>query len=54
MFSENQRDRGSGLVPWPARLTAPPPRLGDFDYSSDKFEKDTVIQIELFDMHQSN
>ncbi|KAK1290011.1 putative methyltransferase PMT3 [Acorus calamus] len=35
-----QRARGSGLVPWPARLTSPPPRLSDFDISHDKFEKD--------------
>ncbi|XP_048429753.1 probable methyltransferase PMT3 isoform X1 [Pyrus x bretschneideri] len=37
---QNHRARGSGLAPWPARLTTPPPRLGDFGYSSDIFEKD--------------
>ena len=36
--------RGSGLAPWPARLTTPPPRLVDFNYSTDMFEKDMVIQ----------
>ncbi|KAK1257151.1 putative methyltransferase PMT1 [Acorus gramineus] len=39
-MSEVQRARGSGLAPWPARLTSPPPRLSDFDISHDKFEKD--------------
>lgn len=38
-----QKARGSGLVPWPARSTAPPPRLDDLGYSSDYFEKDTEI-----------
>ncbi|KAG9445687.1 hypothetical protein H6P81_011815 [Aristolochia fimbriata] len=40
---QNQRARGSGLVPWPARLTAAPPRLADFGYSNSMFEKDTEI-----------
>ncbi|XP_062109338.1 probable methyltransferase PMT3 [Humulus lupulus] len=35
--------KGSGLAPWPARLTAPPPRLADFGYSNDMFEKDTEL-----------
>ncbi|ONK79604.1 uncharacterized protein A4U43_C01F8060 [Asparagus officinalis] len=38
---QNHRDQGSGLVPWPARLTTPPPRLADFDYTTEMFEKDT-------------
>lgn len=48
--SENHQTRGSGLAPWPARLTAPPPRLADFGYTSDMFERDTVIhgKISLF------
>ncbi|TYH50208.1 hypothetical protein E1A91_D10G178000v1 [Gossypium mustelinum] len=37
----DQKAKGSGLAPWPARLTAPPPRLADFGYSSEMFEKDT-------------
>lgn len=37
--------KGSGLAPWPARLLAPPPRLADFGYSDEMFEKDTVIKI---------
>ncbi|KAL3645662.1 hypothetical protein CASFOL_010842 [Castilleja foliolosa] len=32
--------KGSGLAPWPARLTTPPPRLADFGYSTETFEKD--------------
>ncbi|XP_048429755.1 probable methyltransferase PMT3 [Pyrus x bretschneideri] len=40
---KNHRARGSGLAPWPARLTTPPPRLGDFGYSSDIFEKDMEV-----------
>lgn len=34
---------GSELAPWPARATAPPPRLADFGISSDTFEKDTEL-----------
>ncbi|KAM1003784.1 hypothetical protein EV1_004016 [Malus domestica] len=40
---QNHRARGSGLAPWPARLTTLPPRLGDFGYSSDIFEKDMEV-----------
>ncbi|KAL8104896.1 putative methyltransferase PMT8 [Apium graveolens] len=39
----DHRNGGSGLAPWPARLTAPPPRLADFGYSNDMFQKDTEI-----------
>ncbi|PON41542.1 putative methyltransferase PMT [Parasponia andersonii] len=39
----DNRVKGSGLAPWPARLTAPPPRLADFGYTNDMFEKDTEI-----------
>ncbi|KAK1309039.1 putative methyltransferase PMT3 [Acorus calamus] len=35
-----QRARGSGLVPWPARLTSPPPRLADLDITHEMFGKD--------------
>ncbi|XP_050219285.1 probable methyltransferase PMT3 [Mercurialis annua] len=35
--------KGSGLAPWPARLTSPPPRLADFGYSNEMFEKDTEL-----------
>lgn len=37
------RARGSGLAPWPARLTTPPPRLADFGYTNDVFEKDMEV-----------
>ncbi|KAF5182341.1 Serine/threonine-protein kinase [Thalictrum thalictroides] len=40
---QTQRIRGSGLAPWPSRLTSPPPRLTDFGYSIDMFEKDTEV-----------
>lgn len=36
----DHKTRGSGLAPWPARLTSPPPRLADFGYSNEMFEKD--------------
>ncbi|KAL9410887.1 hypothetical protein AB3S75_044626 [Citrus x aurantiifolia] len=39
----DQKARGSGLAPWPARLTAPSPRLADFGYSSEMFENDTEL-----------
>ncbi|KAL5711895.1 hypothetical protein ACHQM5_014122 [Ranunculus cassubicifolius] len=38
-----QQAGGSGLVPWPARSTAPPPRLDDLSYSNEFFEKDTEL-----------
>lgn len=43
LLSDDHRVKGSGLAPWPSRLTAPPPRLADFGYSNFMFEKDTVI-----------
>lgn len=45
ILSDDNRAQGSGLAAWPARLTTPPPRLTDFGYSNDMFEKDTVIRI---------
>ncbi|CAI0463957.1 unnamed protein product [Linum tenue] len=43
-YSEHDhRVKGSGLAPWPARLTSPPPRLADFGYSNDMFEKDVEL-----------
>ncbi|KAJ8749070.1 hypothetical protein K2173_013677 [Erythroxylum novogranatense] len=38
-YSEHDhKASGSGLAPWPARLTSPPPRLVDFGYSSEMVE----------------
>ncbi|KAJ6684918.1 METHYLTRANSFERASE PMT1-RELATED [Salix purpurea] len=43
-YSDQQhKAKGSGLAPWPARLTTPPPRLADFGYSAEMFEKDTEV-----------
>ncbi|KAL0414299.1 UNVERIFIED_CONTAM: putative methyltransferase PMT3 [Sesamum radiatum] len=43
-YSEHDHQtRGSGLAPWPARLTSPPPRLADLGYTSEMFEKDTRV-----------
>ncbi|KAL8196068.1 hypothetical protein R6Q57_025068 [Mikania cordata] len=43
-YSEHDHaNKGSGLAPWPARLTSPPPRLADFGYSRDMFVKDTEL-----------
>ncbi|KAK7817346.1 putative methyltransferase pmt8 [Quercus suber] len=39
----DHRVKGSGLAPWPSRLTAAPPRLADFGYSNEMFEKDTEV-----------
>lgn len=44
-YAENHRDGGSGLAPWPARLTTPPPRLADFGISTGTFEKDMVNNL---------
>ncbi|CAA3019379.1 probable methyltransferase PMT3 [Olea europaea subsp. europaea] len=43
LASDDHKTRGSGLAPWPARLTSPPPRLADFGYSSEMFGKDTEL-----------
>ncbi|PKA60596.1 putative methyltransferase PMT8 [Apostasia shenzhenica] len=40
---QNHKTGGSGLAPWPARLTTPSPRLADFGYSAESFEKDTDV-----------
>ncbi|CAB4321802.1 unnamed protein product [Prunus armeniaca] len=48
---QNHRARGSGLAPWPARLTSPPPRLGDFSYSNDIFEKDMEVWQQRVDSY---
>ncbi|CAH9092295.1 unnamed protein product [Cuscuta epithymum] len=37
------RDKGSGLEPWPQRLTAVPPRLKEIGISPNEFQKDTSI-----------
>ncbi|GFP83372.1 probable methyltransferase pmt8 [Phtheirospermum japonicum] len=45
--------KGSGLAPWPERLTSPPPRLADFGYSSEMFEKDTELWRQRVDQYWS-
>ncbi|XP_010906796.1 probable methyltransferase PMT3 [Elaeis guineensis] len=47
------RARGSGLAPWPARLTTTPPRLADFDYTSEMFAKDMEIWRQRVDKYWS-
>nr|GMC62071.1 probable methyltransferase PMT9 isoform X1 [Ipomoea batatas]GME06975.1 probable methyltransferase PMT9 isoform X1 [Ipomoea batatas] len=37
------RDKGSGLEPWPQRLTAAPPRLKEIGISIEEFQKDTSV-----------
>ncbi|KAF7129820.1 hypothetical protein RHSIM_Rhsim10G0014000 [Rhododendron simsii] len=37
------REKGSGLEPWPKRLTAAPPRLEEVNVSPDEFHEDTSI-----------
>lgn len=41
--SQSHRAKGSGLAPWPSRLTSPPPRLSDLDMSDEMFRKDTEM-----------
>lgn len=36
------KKKGTGLEPWPARLTAAPPRLEEIGVSPYEFHKDTV------------
>ncbi|KAJ3682347.1 hypothetical protein LUZ60_014920 [Juncus effusus] len=47
------RDGGSGLAPWPARLTTPPPRLSNFDITAEMFEKDTEVWQQRVDGYWS-
>ena len=44
---DDHKSRGSGLAPWPARLTVAPPCLAYFGHSKDIFEKDSVIETVL-------
>ncbi|KAI6700765.1 hypothetical protein NL676_015089 [Syzygium grande] len=37
------RERWSGLVPWPRRLTAPPPRLEEIGVAHAEFQEDTSV-----------
>ncbi|KAF8037629.1 hypothetical protein BT93_B0486 [Corymbia citriodora subsp. variegata] len=37
------RERWSGLVPWPRRLTAPPPRLEEIGVTPAEFQEDTSV-----------
>ncbi|KAF8408332.1 hypothetical protein HHK36_007481 [Tetracentron sinense] len=37
------KEKGSGLVPWPQRLTAAPPRLEELRISSEEYQEDTEI-----------
>lgn len=39
------REKGSGLEPWPKRLTAAPPRLEEVNVSPDEFYEDTVSSL---------
>ncbi|KAL0366904.1 UNVERIFIED_CONTAM: putative methyltransferase PMT3 [Sesamum radiatum] len=49
----DHKTKGSGLAPWPARLTTPPPRLADFGYSSEMFEKDLELWRRRVDQYWS-
>ncbi|GMP29436.1 hypothetical protein CsSME_00004542 [Camellia sinensis var. sinensis] len=37
------REKGSGLDPWPIRLIAAPPRLGEINVRSEEFQEDSSI-----------
>ncbi|KAL0918434.1 hypothetical protein M5K25_010443 [Dendrobium thyrsiflorum] len=40
---QHYKHKGSGLAPWPARLTTPPPRLADLGYAAESFVKDMEV-----------
>lgn len=40
--TEIHRQKGSGLEPWPQRLSAAPPRLEEIGVSPEVFKKDSV------------
>lgn len=46
--TETHQRKGSGLEPWPRRLTSAPPRLGEIGISADEFRKDTVRLAPIF------
>ncbi|KAL6532428.1 hypothetical protein OROGR_014398 [Orobanche gracilis] len=53
-YSEHDHKAGgSGLAPWPERLTSPPPRLADFGYSNEMFEKDMEVWRQRVDHYWS-
>lgn len=41
-------EKGTGLVPWPARLTAPPPRLEEVGVTTEEFHEDIVSFCNTF------
>ncbi|KDP46391.1 hypothetical protein JCGZ_10231 [Jatropha curcas] len=41
--SKMHKERGSGLVPWPRRLTEAPPRLEEIAVSPEVFHEDTML-----------
>ncbi|KAL0392710.1 UNVERIFIED_CONTAM: putative methyltransferase PMT3 [Sesamum radiatum] len=53
LVEHDHKTKGSGLAPWPARLTTPPPRLADFGYSSEMFEKDVELWRRRVDQYWS-
>lgn len=42
ILSEMHQEKGSGLVPWPNRLKAAPPRLEEVGVTPEEFHEDTV------------
>lgn len=40
--TEVHKGKSSGLLPWPQRLTEPPPRLEDIGISAEEYQSDTV------------
>ncbi|ONK70734.1 uncharacterized protein A4U43_C04F980 [Asparagus officinalis] len=50
---QSHRAGGSGLAPWPARLTSPSPRLADLGYSYEMFDKDMEIWHHRVDSYRS-
>lgn len=53
-YSDHDHRAGrSELAPWPARLTSPPPRLADFGFTNEMFEKDMEIWRQRVDNYWS-
>jgi hypothetical protein len=42
----NAYTKGSGLVPWPKRLTTPPPQLEDINVGEGELKKDTILHLD--------
>ncbi|KAB2599844.1 methyltransferase PMT3 [Pyrus ussuriensis x Pyrus communis] len=51
LVMNDHTEKGSGLAPWLARLTAYPPQLADFGYSNEMFKNDTEVRPHIVESY---